>query len=323
MKISLFRLLLTLTFGLFLSGSVWAVQPVNGIAAVVGSGVITEAQLDQAVAQAKQRIQASKSPMPSDKIIKTQIIQQLINQQLQLDLIKKAHLTLKPAQLNAVLKRIAAQNKMTVNQLYAKVKSKGFTPKDFRDQIRKQALVQMLQQQQVGSRVSVSQQEISDFMNTIKNSKNADAQYHIMDILIALPDEPTTAQVVAARFKATQLIKQLKAGKNFKQLAASESGGSEALKGGDLGWNKLAELPTPFVSTVESMKVNQVGGPIQTANGFHVIKLLGTKDSQGPKGTPKQQREQVAQMLYQQKYQEALMTWIGQLRSQVYIKIYK
>lgn len=103
--------------------------------------------------------------------------------------------------------------------------------------------------------------------------------YHVDDILIALPDEPSSAQVQQAYAKAQSIMAQLQKGANFKTLAAANSDGEEAMKGGDLGWRKLEELPTVFAAKVVDMKPGELAGPIRTGNGVHVIKLEGTKDN--------------------------------------------
>jgi peptidyl-prolyl cis-trans isomerase SurA len=317
MKKLLFKIIMVLNLTVFAVGSAWAEQPVNAIAAVVGSSIITQTQLDKAMAMTKKRIKQAKMTMPSQVLLKRQVLEQLINRQVQLNLIKRAHFKLTSTQLKAIVKRVAAQNHLTVAQLYKKAEvTSGLKKSAFRKQLREQALLQMLQQQQVGSRISISKQEVDDFLKIVHNSKDANKQYHLMDFMIALPDEPTTAQVLAVKAKAIQAMKALSAGESVKKLVATQPG----LQSTDLGWKKLAELPTPFVGTVEGMKKGQLAGPIQVPNGFHILKLVSVK-SAGIHGTLKEQHAQIEKMLFERQYRESLMNWIEHIRSQTYIKI--
>jgi peptidyl-prolyl cis-trans isomerase SurA len=50
-----------------------------------------------------------------------------------------------------------------------------------------------------------------------------------------------------------------------------------ALDGGDLGWRQLNEIPTIFVKHVPNMQINEIIGPIQSASGFHIIKLYNKR----------------------------------------------
>ena len=66
------------------------------------------------------------------------------------------------------------------------------------------------------------------------------------------------------------------------------------------------------------MKEDDVAGPIQTANGFHIIHVAGIR-SIGMQGNKDNQRKQIQELLYQRKYEEALQTWITKLRSEAFI----
>ncbi len=57
-------------------------------------------------------------------------------------------------------------------------------------------------------------------------------------------------------------------------MAATHSNAETALKGGDLGWRKAAQLPTLFAEPVAKMQAGEVAGPFRTPSGFHLIKLL-------------------------------------------------
>jgi peptidyl-prolyl cis-trans isomerase SurA len=52
------------------------------------------------------------------------------------------------------------------------------------------------------------------------------------------------------------------------------------LEGGDLGWMKLAQMPTLLTPFVEKMAVNEFSEPIESPSGFHIIKLYETRGQQ-------------------------------------------
>ena len=70
------------------------------------------------------------------------------------------------------------------------------------------------------------------------------------------------------------MVKQLRKGSDFMQMAVSVSDGANALQGGDLGWRTLNQLPTLFVDVVKTMSKGDVAGPIRSPGGFHILKLL-------------------------------------------------
>jgi len=249
---------------------------INRVVAVVNDQVITEAQLNDELIMIKKRLEKAGTPLPSNHILKEQVIQQMINQTLQLQLAKRTGVRISHHELNAALLRIAKQNHQTMHELYQSVKQQGWTVDGFRQEIRDEITIQKLQSRELAPHISISQQEVDDYLQSSGKDANKMPKYRLGDILIALPDTPSPSQVTAAKKKANIIVKKLKAGADFKKLAVSVSGdASEALKGGDLGWRKLAELPSVFADKVSHMKTGEIAGPIQAPNGFHVIKLLG------------------------------------------------
>lgn len=77
--------------------------------------------------------------------------------------------------------------------------------------------------------------------------------------------------------KAHRIIAELKAGENFSTLSIAESDANNALDGGDLGWMKLAQMPSLLKPYVEKMQTNSFSDAIQSPSGFHIIKLFETR----------------------------------------------
>jgi len=95
--------------------------------------------------------------------------------------------------------------------------------------------------------------------------------------LIPLSGEPTSKEIESARKKTEALIQKIKKGADFRSVAAAQSSGQQAMKGGDLGWRTLNELPSAFAKQITTLQTNQTSNAIQTPNGFHIIQLLGKK----------------------------------------------
>ncbi len=70
---------------------------------------------------------------------------------------------------------------------------------------------------------------------------------------------------------------KLREGQDFTQTAISDSDDANALKGGDLGWRTVSEIPTLFVNVIHQMKQGDVSEPIRSPSGFHIIKMLELK----------------------------------------------
>jgi len=306
---------------IFIITSVFAIDtssnmvPLDRIVAIVNINVITESQLQHQIAIVKMRFQQTKMQMPSNKILRQKVLQQLIDQQLQLQLADKTGINVSDMEANLGIQRLAKQKNISVQELYQQVQKAGYTIREFQQEVRNQIKIEKLQQRDVISQVRINQQEVGDFMRTV--GKSMSKEYHLQNILIPLPDAPSPQQIAAANKQARDIIQQLKRGVSFRKLAMTKSSGKKSLQGGDLGWRKLAELPTVFANKVQSMKGGDVVGPIRAPNGVHVIKLLDARAA----GSQAVSKKQVEQMIFRRKVSEELEQFINTLRSQVYVKI--
>jgi peptidyl-prolyl cis-trans isomerase SurA len=256
-------------------------QPLDKVIAVVNDNVITASELEGQVAILRQQIQAKNMQLPSENALRKQVLQHLIDVDLQLQLAKNHNLTIDSPELNDSIAKIAETNHLSLTQLREEVSKQGLGWEDYRENIRKEMLISRVQQKAIGQDVVVSAQQVEDALKTFaNNAQKAQQTYHIQNIVIPLPEQPTSAQVQGAQEKAKTLLAKIKQGDDFSGLAIAESSGEYALEGGDLGERHLQELPEVFAEKVVEMKVGEVVGPIRTGNGYQLIKLvaLGGKE---------------------------------------------
>ncbi len=299
----------------FMANCCLAAQLIDKVEIIVNSNVITSSQIATAMTQAKQQLASSHTPLPNEKALRKQVINNLIDQEIQRQMVARAGIKISDSQLNQAVLNIAKQNHMSLAQLKQAVETSGTSYAKYRKNIKEQMAFTQLQQQELVKNINVTDREVDEFIRNYKNVPQPNAEYHMEDIFVPLTDTPSPKEIAAAKQRAEKLLKQIQAGTNFRQLAAAQSSGSNALKGGDLGWKKLAEMPTIFADSLKTMKPGQVVGPIQAPNGFHLIKLTGIRNS-----NQKLTKNQVQQLIFRRKYGEALQTWMQKLRAGAYVQ---
>lgn len=250
-----------------------AAQPLDKVVAIVNEGVITESELNTQVDLLRQQLEAKHMQLPSETVLRKQVLQHLIDVDLQLQLAKQNDITVDSTDLNDAIGKIAAANNLSMTQLREEITKQGLTWQTYRENIRKEILISRLQQKAVGKDINVSPAQVEDYLKTAQDDKSQ-LTYHLQNIVIPVPEEPTTEQLNKARVKAKELLSKIKSGTDFNQLAIAESSGEFALEGGDLGERHLAELPELFAKEVVNMKPGQVVGPLRTGNGLQLIKLI-------------------------------------------------
>jgi peptidyl-prolyl cis-trans isomerase SurA len=94
---------------------------------------------------------------------------------------------------------------------------------------------------------------------------------------VRIPENASAEQIGERRRRAEEVLQQLKKGGDFVKLAATYSDSSDALKGGELGWRNQDRLPQLFVEAVANLKQGAVSDVVKSANGFHILKLVGKR----------------------------------------------
>ncbi len=145
---------------------------------------------------------------------------------------------------------------------------------EFRDEVRRELIIQRVQRSRVNSRIYLSDEEIDAFLASPLGKRTLSDEYRVGHILIAVDNDAQPATVAKAEAEANSIYEQLKAGADFRQMAIAHSSDSRALEGGDLGWRKAGELPSLFAEQVFALEVGQTAAPIRSGSGFHIVQLL-------------------------------------------------
>jgi len=163
------------------------------------------------------------------------------------------------------------------------------TPEDIKTELRREIAIRKLLDQHIGSRVEVSDAEVTEYFQQHKSQfRFLETHYRVAYILVTPQKELEVRNLrnddavgdAAARQKADLVMKRLRSGDDFSELARnlSEDAGS-ALQGGDIGFFPESALanpstPQPLRIAVQAMEVGQVVGPVRAGNGYYVVKLL-------------------------------------------------
>jgi peptidyl-prolyl cis-trans isomerase C len=147
----------------------------------------------------------------------------------------------------------------------------------------------------------------------LKDKDPTDAELHAQyDIAIAALDKTEYKGrhiLVASKEKAQELIKKIKGGAKFEDVAKAESTDSSKTNGGDLGWFTPSRMAKPFGDAVRSMKKGEMTQePVQTQFGWHIIKIDDTREATPPPF------DQVKQQLTNQIIQKKLLAYVDGLK---------
>ncbi len=247
-------------------------QLLDGILAVVNKDVILASELVDRLRTLVREMRSNNKRIPSQEILEKQVLDRLILEKLQLQIATRRGIKVDDETLNRAMTSIAQRNGLSLRQFRDVLQKEGFGFVAFREKIRRELILRQVRQRQVSSKIRISKAEIERFME-LQNQRSDDTEYHLGHILIGLPSPATPESVRKAQDKAKEILRQLREGADFNDMAIANSNGRRALEGGDLGWRKQSQIPSLFEDLVAKMSKGEVSNPIRSPSGFHIIKI--------------------------------------------------
>lgn len=244
-------------------------QTMDRVVAIVDDDVILFSELQVAVQRATANLRRSGRDVPAPEILRRQVFDQLVLESLQLQMADRAGARVSDAELNDAMERVARGNDMTLEQFSQSLSSDGVTYAQARERVRREMLLQRVQQGNVNQRVQVTDQEIENFLDSAQGQTLTSPQFHIKHALVPLPADADSAARATARQKANELLARLNRGENFDRVIA----GRNDIQGGDLGWRRNEDMPSLLAPAVAGLREGQASD-LESPSGVHVIQLV-------------------------------------------------
>jgi peptidyl-prolyl cis-trans isomerase SurA len=306
-------------------GLVFAQQStvIEEIVARVNNAIITRVDLRRGQEQMMNEVH-QQSPGNADTIIRDReknVLRDLIDQQLLLqkaqdvgisgdvDLVKR---------LDEIRKQMGANSMEDMEQI---ARQQGVSFEDFKQNLKNSIITQQVISREVGSHIQIAQADIQKYYDEHRTDLDRPEEVRLSEILIATGSgkESDPEAVAAAQAKAEDLLKQLREGAAFQELARSNSKGPTAAQGGDLGFFKRGMLAKELETKTFGLKPGEITDVIRTKQGFVVLKVTAHEAAGVP--TLEKLQGQIQEMLYVDRIQPALRVYLTKLREDAYIDV--
>ncbi len=249
-------------------------EELDAIVAVVDDDVVLASELRSRYDQVVDQMRAQNMRMPPNEVLISQLMERLILESIQRQEAERRGIQIDDETLTRAVMNFAQGNNMTLDQFQQALAADGMSYRGFREEIRTEMLIGRLQRGIINRRVSISEQDVQGLLNSPYYQQLLSDEYRVGHILLSLEERASDEVVAAAEAEAREIVRELRDGADFAQMAIARSSSSRALEGGDLGWRRAGELPSLFAEEVLSMAVGEIAQPIKTSGAIHIIKLL-------------------------------------------------
>jgi peptidyl-prolyl cis-trans isomerase SurA len=255
-----------------------------------------------------------------------QLLVDAIDELLLLQMGKEKGYHLSDDQFKAWLENLRKEQNLTDDQKFqAALKQEGMTVDDLRKNVEKQFLVGQVQRDEVGSKLSITEEEARQYYLTHKSEFAEPATVTLREILIEVVSTTkggqstiSVAKQDEAEAQAAALRTRLLAGEDFAKVAAEASAAASKSNGGLIGPINLAEVSVSLQEVIGKMKPGEITQPIRTSKGVQLLKLETVKPAsiQPFEGV----RDLVADKVHDARQQTEVRKFLSRMRGQALIE---
>jgi len=242
-----------------------AVEILDRVAVIVDDGVIMESQINKSLDNMLQRFNEQNIAQPSMNIIKDQVIETLIIEELQLQMADRAGVRISDSELNDAVSRIALNNNMELEDFIKFMLNRGSSYEDFREKVRQEMIIQRVQRARVGSEINITEQEFEAYLQTDESLVELEPELLVQQILVKSIEDANNA------------INRINEGEDFSLIAQQISISGDASSGGMMKWRKAIDMPKLFSEAIQDITIGDNTQPLKSGAGYHILKLVNQR----------------------------------------------
>lgn len=265
--------LIFLLFLIFLSTTIFSQEYniIDRIVVSVEKAAITKKEIEKEIQKKYRSNEIETLPSSKKKKIKENIIRYLIEKKTIEQYAENIKITPSAMDIDLVINNILNANNIEIDDLKNQLIADGSNLEDFKEDLKFNITVQRIKDREIMPYVNISEYEI-DALIEKKEKLSSESEFKITHLLIK-KNNPNKKLIINE-------IAKIKKNEDFSALAKKYSDGPNAENYGDLGWNKINDLPEIFSNFISNKKIGVISEPIESSNGLHFIKIESIRNSQ-------------------------------------------
>jgi peptidyl-prolyl cis-trans isomerase SurA len=281
---------------------------VDRVVAVVNGEIITLSDL-----QREEALNRKNDRKQDDR----QLLDDMINRKLQMAAAKRVGMDVSDKELVDAITDITKRNNMDAKQFEAALAKEGITLDQYKIELREQMTLSRMFNKYVRSLIAVDEAEARAFFQ--KNVKNftLPEEIRVRQIYIPLPENAKQDKIAAVEKKAQSVYARAKKGEDFIRLVREVSEGVTASQDGDLGFMQREQVVPEIATAIQTLKPGEISEPFLSAGGYNLIRL---EDVRVPVMPYEKVKDEIMNMLFQQKMENTYRSWLQTLRSDSHIE---
>ena len=297
-------------------------EVVDRIVAIVNDDVITLSELNNTFEPYMKRIEANLTGKDKEKVVaegRTAILNRMIDNKLIEQEAKKSGIVIKDDEAMGVIREMLKSRKMQMPDLLQALDKDGMTFDAYKQDLKEQLQRQQLVRREIRSKLVVTDDEIGEYYRQHRDEYEGKEALRIKQILLPVPPGTDPAIRERARELAESILKRIKNGEPFEELATQFSQGPATAAGGDIGFVEKGHMLPEVEKVALSLEVGGVSPVIDSPQGFYIIQVI---DKRGAGLKPVTEvRQEIQNKLEEEKAAKKFDQWVIDLRNKSLVDI--
>jgi peptidyl-prolyl cis-trans isomerase SurA len=308
-----------------MTADVQSAEVVDRIVAVVNDDIILLSELDESFKPYADRIMALGYSLDEERRtlfnIREEILNQLIDQKLTDQEIKRSKITVSDNEIDKAIERLKEANLFTDEELREMLKAEGLTMEEYRKRIKDQILRAKLVNFEIKSKIVITKEDIESYYKSHSDKYSKIKEYRLSNIIMKVPSFASEEEKLGVLEKMEMALTELKAGKPFDITAGAYSESSYVSDDGGLGLFKLKELSPRIQKAIKDMKAGEFTPVLDTDQGYQIFYIQEIVNAQGK--SLEEASPEIEDILYKEIVDKKFSSWIDELRKRSHIKTIK
>lgn len=288
------------------------------IDAVVNGFPIYSVEVEQEVLTVLPMSAGFHGKMPPEKMneLRKEALQRLIDLELKFQDARAKNLQLSSGEREAAIKKVSGRFN-SKDEFEAAIKDAGFTREIFEHFVERPLLTTQISKKEIEDKVSITDDMVTKYYDSNKSRYSKPKAYRASHILFKIDPSIPLEEKKKVRTRAEMITKKIKDGADFGDIAAKESEDLSFIKGGDLGYFHAGQILDELEKTLDTMKVGEVSGLIESLYGLHLVKLT---DMQSPRRIPFEEiKDKIKKDLIDSEKKRLMEQWISSINNKAVI----
>jgi peptidyl-prolyl cis-trans isomerase SurA len=299
----------------------FAAETCNRVVAIVNNQVITLYELNKTIKEITGYSSEDLKLQNEEQFLdaRRKILNRLIDEKIADEKIKELKINVSDRQIDATIEKMKQGNRMTHDDLLARLKAEGLTYETYRKRIKGQIERAELIEYEVKSKIVISESDVARYYEENKAFSGTGNKVHLASIFLLRKNPGDGGEMETLRKRGREILDKLKAGEDFRELAKRFSEGPGADEGGDLGTFQWDQLDAEARRFLEGVPVGGSTDLIVRENGVQIIKIV--EKQEGKRKPLAEVKDAIYQALYQEEVDRRYDEWIKNLRESSYTKV--